>query len=150
MSRRHEHISRRGRETGSISAIKYTTLFLSLTLSAAILCVIFETCRTSLLPLYPHIFLNIRECRETQVALNNACFPLHILPPFGDSPFSTLLSRDDGLRVSGKPVARSSCLLNIFSGLQTKEKPLTQTPRKRIFLPSHISNREYEGQVKCK
>lgn len=49
MSRRHEHISRRWRKTGSISAIKYTTLFFSLTLCAAILCVVFETCRTSLI-----------------------------------------------------------------------------------------------------
>lgn len=135
MSRRHEHISRRGRETGSISAIRYTALFLSLTLCAAILCVIFETCRTSLLVLYSHIFPNTPERREPQVSLNNAFFffPLHILPPFGDSPFFILLCRDDWLRVSGKPVARSSCLLNIVSGLQSEEKPLTETPRKRIF-----------------
>lgn len=131
MSRRHEHISRRGRETGSISAMKYTTLFLSLTVCSAILCVIFETCRTSLLVLYSHIFPNIPEQREPQVPFN-AFFPTTHTSPFGDSPFFTLLCRDDWLRISGKPVARSSCLPNIFSGVQSEEKLLTKTPRKRI------------------
>lgn len=101
-------------------------------LCAAILCVIFETCRTSFLVLHSHIFPNIPERREPQVSLNSTFFPLHILPPFGDSPFFMLRCRHDWLWVSGKPVARSSCLLNVFSGLQSEEKPLTKPPRKRI------------------
>lgn len=84
---------------------------------------------------YIHIFSQILQNGE-----NLKCpltmlffFPLHILPPFGDSPFFILLCRDDWLSVSGKPVARPICLLNIVSRLQSEEKPLTETPRKRIF-----------------
>lgn len=96
MSRHHEHISRRGRETGSISAIKYTTLFRSLTLSAAILHFIFETCRTSLSVQYLCIFLNIRERRKSCIQL---FFPPHSFPLSWLSPLNVAVNRDDWLRV---------------------------------------------------
>lgn len=101
MSRHHEHISRRGRETGSISAIKYTTLFRSLTLSATILHFIFETCRTPLSVQYLYIFLNIWERRKPYI-LYQLFFPPRSFPLCWLSPLYVAVNRDHWLRVPVK------------------------------------------------
>lgn len=81
MSRHHEHVSWRGRDWQDFSHQIYNPL--SLTLCAAILCVIFETCRISFLVLYSHISPNIPEQLEPLVCFNNTFLLPRVLSPFG-------------------------------------------------------------------